>query len=79
MMDAQILASRVGGILLVVRQGGTITAIARAMLDQLDLMEANVLGAVLNCISQKQTYYFDDQVENGIRKPSETPRRAKAP
>ncbi|HSB65497.1 MAG TPA: P-loop NTPase, partial [Anaerolineales bacterium] len=30
MMDAQVLASRVGGIVLVVRQGGTITAIARA-------------------------------------------------
>jgi len=78
-MDAQILASRAGGIILVVRQGTTLTGVARAMLDQLNLMDANVFGAVLNGISQKQTYYFDGQIEEHIKKPSKTPDRAKAP
>jgi len=79
MMDAQILAARAGGIILVVRQGTTMTGVARAMLDQLNLMDANVFGAVLNGISQKETYYFDEHIEKGIKKPSETPDRAKTP
>jgi capsular exopolysaccharide synthesis family protein len=77
-MDAQILASRVGGIVLVVRQGDTLTAVARSMLDQLNFMEANVFGAVLNCAPQKQSYYFDERIEDLRRKPSETPDRLKA-
>jgi len=48
-------------------------------LDQLNLMDANVFGAVLNGISQKETYYFDEHIEKGIKKPSETPDRAKTP
>ena len=63
-VDSQILASKVGGILLVVRQGGTITAIARAMLDQLKLMNANVLGAVLNRVPLTDAYYFDGYSRN---------------
>jgi capsular exopolysaccharide synthesis family protein len=79
LMDAQILASRVGGIVLVVRQGDTITATARAMLDQLNLMDANVLGAVLNCVPQKQAYYFDGQFETRFKETSETADHPKAP
>ncbi len=78
MMDAQILASKVGGIVLVVRQGDTITAVARAMLDQLHFMDANVFGAVLNCVPQKQSYYFDGQIEARLKKPSEKSDQAKA-
>jgi Mrp family chromosome partitioning ATPase len=78
LMDAQILASRVGGIVVVVRQGDTITAIARAMLDQLNLMDVNVFGAVLNCVPQKQSYYFDERIEYLGIKPAEKPDRAKA-
>jgi succinoglycan biosynthesis transport protein ExoP len=63
-MDAQVLASKVGGILLIVRQSDTLTAVARAMLDQLNFMEANVFGAVLNCVPQKQNYYFDERIEH---------------
>jgi capsular exopolysaccharide synthesis family protein len=74
-MDAQILASRVGGIVLVVRQGDTLTAVARSMLDQLNFMEANVFGAVLNCVPHKQTYYFDERIEDLGKKISETPDR----
>ena len=77
-MDAQILASRVGGIVLVVRQGDTLTAVARSMLDQLNFMEANVFGAVLNCVPQKQTYYFDERIEDLGKKPSEISDRMKA-
>jgi succinoglycan biosynthesis transport protein ExoP len=57
---SQILASKVGSILLVVRQGGTITAVARAMLDQLKLMNANVLGAVVNRVPLTDAYYLMD-------------------
>jgi tyrosine-protein kinase Etk/Wzc len=79
MMDAQILASQVGGIVLVVRQGDTITAVARAMLDQLNLMDANVFGAVLNCVPQKQSYYFDERIEHLGKKPLEAADRTKEP
>jgi len=57
--DSLIMASKVGGILLVVRQGGTITASARAMLDQLNLVGASVLGVALNRVPRADTYYFD--------------------
>jgi capsular exopolysaccharide synthesis family protein len=63
-VDSQILASKVGGILLVVRQGGTLTAVARAMLDQLKLMNANVLGAVVNRVPLTDAYYFDGYSRN---------------
>jgi Mrp family chromosome partitioning ATPase len=78
-MNAQILASKVGGIVIVVRQGDTMTGAARTMLDQLNFMEANVFGAVLNCVPQKQTYYFDERIENLGKKTSETPNRANVP
>jgi polysaccharide biosynthesis transport protein len=76
-MDAQILASRVGGIVMVIRQGDTLTAVARSMLDQLNLMDANIFGAVLNCAPQKQSYYFDERIENLGNKHSEIPDRPK--
>lgn len=58
MVDAQILASRVDGILLVVRQGNTIGHMARAMLDQLRLKKANVIGVVLNRMKHNESYYY---------------------
>jgi capsular exopolysaccharide synthesis family protein len=57
--DSLIMAAKVGGILLVIRQGGTITASAHAMLDQLNLLGASVLGVVLNRVPRADTYYFD--------------------
>lgn len=57
--DSQILASRVAGVLLVVRQGETLAAEARAMIDQLRLIDANVLGVVLNGVPRANTYYFN--------------------
>lgn len=79
MMDAQVLASKVGGILLVVRQGDTLTAVARSMLDQLNFMEANVFGAVLNCVPEKQSYYFDERIEHLGKKTTGAPKRTKTP
>jgi len=79
MMDAQLLASKVGGIVLVVRQGDTLTAVARAMLDQLNFMEANVFGAVLNCVPKKQSYYFDERIEHLGKKTTETSKRTITP
>jgi protein-tyrosine kinase len=42
-VDSQILASKVDGILLVVRQGCTVTAVARAMLDQLEASHSSLV------------------------------------
>lgn len=53
------MASKVGGILLVLRQGATITASAHAMLDQLNLIGATVLGVALNRVPRADTYYFE--------------------
>jgi Mrp family chromosome partitioning ATPase len=72
-MDAQILASKAGGIVLVVRQGDTLTSVARSMLEQLHFMEANVFGAVLNGAPQKQTYYFDERIDELAERSSGTP------
>jgi hypothetical protein len=36
-------------------------------------MEANVFGAVLNGAPQKQTYYFDERIEDLGASPSRTP------
>jgi succinoglycan biosynthesis transport protein ExoP len=58
-MDTQILASKVGGILLVIRQGNTLTAVARAMVNQLNLMDANLLGIVLNRVPRTGAHYPD--------------------
>ena len=63
-VDSQILVSKVGSTLLVVRQGSTITTVARAMLDQLKLMNANVLGVVLNRVPLSNAYYFDGYSRN---------------
>jgi len=63
-LDSQILVSKVGSTLLVVRQGSTITTVARAMLDQLKLMNANVLGVVLNRVPLSNAYYFDGYSRN---------------
>ena len=57
--DSLIMASKAGGVLLVIRQAATITASARAVLDQLDLTGAHVLGVALNRVPRADTYYFD--------------------
>lgn len=74
-VDSQALSSRGGGVLLVVRQATTTAAAARAMLDQMKLIGARVLGLVVNRVSRSNTYYYYDGYH---REPStEKPRRAK--
>ena len=58
-MDTQILASKVDGILLVIRQGNTLTAVAQAMINQLNLMDGNILGVVLNRVPRAASFYPD--------------------
>ncbi|HSL42285.1 MAG TPA: polysaccharide biosynthesis tyrosine autokinase [Anaerolineales bacterium] len=49
-VDAQILASRIGRLLLVVQYGVTKISIVQPMIDQLTLMGVELLGVVLNQI-----------------------------
>lgn len=58
-LNAQVLASKVGGVLLVIRQGETKTSIARSVTDQLELMEVPLLGVVLNGVPRSASYYYD--------------------
>ncbi len=50
--DASVLASKVDGVLVIVRPGHTSRNAARAMLAQLDRAGATVLGMVLNRVSR---------------------------
>jgi Mrp family chromosome partitioning ATPase len=70
--DTQILASKVGGVLLVVRLGGTISVSARAMLDQLQLIGANVLGVALNRVPRADSYYFNRNRDHEEKKLDKT-------
>ena len=63
-VDSQILASKAGSILLVVRQGGTSIGVAHAMLEQLNLMGANVIGVVLNRVRRAGTHYLNKYYGN---------------
>jgi Mrp family chromosome partitioning ATPase len=66
-VDSQILASKAGSILLVVRQGGTSAGVARAMLDQLNLMGANVLGVVVNRVRRSRNYNLKGYYRNALQ------------
>ncbi len=63
-VDSQILASKVGSTLLVVRQGVTMADTARALLDQLNLMGVNVLGVVLNRVRRAGAHSLDGYYRN---------------
>jgi capsular exopolysaccharide synthesis family protein len=55
--DASILANKVDGVLLVVRQGQTTAAAARQSVEQLQRVGAKILGVVINGINQKNSRY----------------------
>jgi len=63
-VDSQILASKVGSTLLVVRQGVTMADTACALLDQLNLMGVNVLGVVLNRVRRAGAHSLDGYYRN---------------
>jgi capsular exopolysaccharide synthesis family protein len=56
--DAMILASKVDGVLLVVRPGHTRKTLARATIEQLKLAGARLIGVVLNRIPLSGSDYY---------------------
>jgi capsular exopolysaccharide synthesis family protein len=72
-VNAQVLASRVGGVLLVVEYGCTKASTARPLREQLDLMNLNVLGVVMNRVPASDLYYGTYQQEAQSEKPKENP------
>jgi polysaccharide biosynthesis transport protein len=74
--DAAVLASKVDGVLLVVRPGHTREDVARAMYKQMERTGANILGVVMNRIPRQglegyyagypiYSTYFDDSQQSG--------------
>ena len=56
--DAMILASKVDGVLLVVRPGHTRQSLAKAAMDHIKLVGAKVVGVVLNRIPLRGADYY---------------------
>jgi Mrp family chromosome partitioning ATPase len=56
--DPIVLSSKVDGVLLVIKPGGTKIEAAQAMIEQLQRAGAWVVGVVLNPISRKQAGYY---------------------
>jgi polysaccharide biosynthesis transport protein len=56
--DAAVLASKVDGVLLVIRPGQTREEVARAMLEQMRRVGANVIGVALNRIPRRSAEYY---------------------
>lgn len=56
--DAQVLAAKVDGVLLVIQPGKTHIGAARATREQLDRAGARILGAVFNRIPRQRGYYY---------------------
>lgn len=65
--DASILASRVDGVLLVVRTGHSHRSAVQAMHDQVSRAGARVLGVVLNQMPARTSYYAAKY--SGLKKP----------
>jgi tyrosine-protein kinase Etk/Wzc len=63
-LNAQILASKLGGVVLVIRQGQTKVDIARSVRDRLELMEAPLLGVVMNRVPRTARHYYYGYVGN---------------
>jgi polysaccharide biosynthesis transport protein len=70
-VNSQILASKVGGVVLVVRPGHTLTMEVRKKLHQLELMDAKVLGIVLNRTLTASTSRFDRHLRKGSQETSQ--------
>lgn len=56
--DAIVLASRVDGVLLVLRARNTSQSVALGVLDQLDRVKARVVGAVLNRVQDTTSNHY---------------------
>ena len=65
--DAALLSSKVDGVLLIVRYGHSLKAAVREVVDQLNFLEARVLGVVINSLPKSfdeygQHYRYYDAV-----------------
>ena len=56
--DATVLAANVDGVILVVQPGKTRTSSVAASIEQLDRVNANILGVVFNRIPRNRGYYY---------------------
>jgi polysaccharide biosynthesis transport protein len=56
--DAAVLGSKVDGVLLVIRPGQTREEVAKAVLDQMKRVGANVIGVALNRIPRRGAEYY---------------------
>ncbi len=65
LVNAQVLASRVAGVLLVIEQGKTKVDVARSMKEQLDVLGVGLLGVVMNRVPRTEAYYFDGYYAEG--------------
>jgi tyrosine-protein kinase len=74
MADAALLASKVDGVLLIVRYGHSLKAAVREVADQLEFLKVRVLGVVINSLPKSieeygQHYRYYDTVygdDNGV-------------
>ena len=72
--DPMLLASKVDGILLIVKAGETQKEVVERALSILDSQRDNVLGVVLNNMNHTLPFYYDYEYYNyeRIRKPSKS-------
>jgi polysaccharide biosynthesis transport protein len=76
--DAAPLVGRVDGVVLVAAVGGTRRNAARGLAKQLEKLDANMLGVVINRVSRPPSYdyaryYESDKVDWSIAEPVEEP------
>jgi capsular exopolysaccharide synthesis family protein len=65
-VDAQVMASKVGGVLLVIRQGETTIGAARSVARKLELLEIHLYGVVLNGAPRGEAYNYYGDYYKGI-------------
>lgn len=68
LVNGQVLASEVGGVLLIVQPHRTKMDVARSMKEQLDIMGLGLLGIVMNRVPEREAYYFDGHYAEGLKK-----------
>jgi capsular exopolysaccharide synthesis family protein len=56
--DPVVLSAKVDGVLVVIRPGETKLGTAQVMMEQLQLADARVLGAVMNPVSRRNSHYY---------------------
>ncbi|HAF61780.1 MAG TPA: hypothetical protein DCK95_05595 [Anaerolineaceae bacterium] len=65
--DAQILGTKVDGVIFVIRAGKTRANIARMSLDEFNRVGAKVVGLVMNRVPRNQRYYYGGYQYYGLK------------